>query len=365
MNPDMVTGATSAVFRENPVASPTETDYGAIIHETLAPLIPRGAPLALVDFPNHSNVGDSAIWLGEEQYLRTYLPQSRIIWTADTDTVFMRPLPALPPECVILIHGGGNFGDLWPTHQNLRETLLRLFRNNRVIQLPQSIYFRDPAKAEPARHIFSQHRDFHLLVRDRTSFDTARNLYHCPVYLCPDMALMLGRWPRRVEPTCDIFALIRTDRERAISTDASTVQPSPVVEDWVDEPVSLTNRADRQIRKLESLYPNHITSPQWFRRFFYQKLATERMNRGCDQLARGRIVITDRLHAHILCTLMRIPHVVLDNSYGKISNFRLAWRTGPEICRSSDTFNEGAAVARMMLDDMTSKSSSALASAFR
>jgi len=32
----------------------------------------------------------------------------------------------------------------------------------------------------------------------------------------------------------------------------------------------------------------------------------------------SRVVITDRLHAHILATLMGIPNVAMDNDYGKI-----------------------------------------------
>ena len=36
-------------------------------------------------------------------------------------------------------------------------------------------------------------------------------------------------------------------------------------------------------------------------------------------------MITDRLHAHILSTLLDIPHVALDNDYGKIGSYLAAW----------------------------------------
>ena len=32
-------------------------------------------PYALVDFPNHANVGDSAIWAGEMAYFRRHAPR--------------------------------------------------------------------------------------------------------------------------------------------------------------------------------------------------------------------------------------------------------------------------------------------------
>ena len=36
-------------------------------------------------------------------------------------------------------------------------------------------------------------------------------------------------------------------------------------------------------------------------------------------LSVGKIVVTDRLHAHILCLQMSIPHICIDNTYGKFS----------------------------------------------
>ena len=58
--------------------------------------------------------------------------------------------------------------------------------------------------------------------------------------------------------------------------------------------------------------------------------------RGCRLLSRGHQVITDRLHAHILCLLMGIPHVVVDNNYGKLGSFLEAWTKhapGVRFCR--------------------------------
>jgi len=43
-------------------------------------------------------------------------------------------------------------------------------------------------------------------------------------------------------------------------------------------------------------------------------------------------VVTDRLHAHIISTLLDIPHVALDNNYGKVSGYINAWtNTYPQV----------------------------------
>jgi pyruvyl transferase EpsO len=46
----------------------------------------------------------------------------------------------------------------------------------------------------------------------------------------------------------------------------------------------------------------------------------------------GRVVITDRLHAHILCLLMQIPHVLLNNAVGKTWTFYETWTRDSPLC---------------------------------
>jgi pyruvyl transferase EpsO len=57
----------------------------------------------------------------------------------------------------------------------------------------------------------------------------------------------------------------------------------------------------------------------------YDAAAGARVARGCRLLSSGRVVITDRLHAHLLCLLLGIPHGVLDNTYGKLARFLDTW----------------------------------------
>jgi pyruvyl transferase EpsO len=55
------------------------------------------------------------------------------------------------------------------------------------------------------------------------------------------------------------------------------------------------------------------------------RTATLRLRRGIRLLTQGRRVVTDRLHAHILCVLLDMPHAIIDNSYGKLSSFVETW----------------------------------------
>jgi pyruvyl transferase EpsO len=37
------------------------------------------------------------------------------------------------------------------------------------------------------------------------------------------------------------------------------------------------------------------------------------------------VLVTDRLHGHILADLLDLPHVALDNDYGKLAAYVAAW----------------------------------------
>jgi pyruvyl transferase EpsO len=83
-----------------------------------------------------------------------------------------------------------------------------------------------------------------------------------------------------------------------------------------------------------------------FRRRLYARFAAERVLRRCELLARGRAVVTERLHAHVLCVLMGIPHVVLDNTYGKIRSFYETWTQASALTVFEDDFSRAVARAR-------------------
>ena len=71
--------------------------------------------------------------------------------------------------------------------------------------------------------------------------------------------------------------------------------------------------------------------------------------RGCSLMASARVVVTDRLHAHILCVLLGVPHVLLDNSYGKVRGFYEAWTSECSFARWADSADEALIEARALL----------------
>jgi len=284
--------------------------------QVLDTVLPPGK-IALVDFPDHSNVGDSAIWLGEMAYLRKRgrLPvyYSAI---ADFDDEACRRAIAGGP---ILIHGGGNMGTLWPKHEAFRLHLLRKHRGRPIVQMPESIHYADPAAAAEMAEAIRAHGQFTLLVRDARSLAFAQKHFDCTIRLCPDAALMLGR-QQRAPARVPVFALLRTDHERAM--DAEEPLPIGVIaKDWLEE-----NPAHKRHLRLSLKLTRLFTrDPMVMRATRQRRLAEWRLQRGLAMLSTGELVVTDRLHAHILSLLLDIPHVLLDNSYGKVAGFADQW----------------------------------------
>ena len=135
------------------------------IDHILGPILAGTRRVALLDFPTHANVGDSAIWLGTLAYLRK---KGKVVcYSCDHDTYSRDTLAERLDDGIILLSGGGNFGDIWKQPQRLREQVVRDFPDSTIVQLPQTIMFRDESELARARAIFDAHSSLTLLVRDR------------------------------------------------------------------------------------------------------------------------------------------------------------------------------------------------------
>jgi len=76
-------------------------------------------------------------------------------------------------------------------------------------------------------------------------------------------------------------------------------------------------------------------------------VAGEKLKSAVGVLSRGRVVVTDRLHGHILCTLLGIPHVLLDHGYGKVTNFYQTWTKRGALTRWARSMDEVAGLVTM------------------
>jgi pyruvyl transferase EpsO len=242
---------------------------------------------------------------------------------------------------VIAYNGGGNWGGLYPSHHRLRLKVLEACRGRPFVQLPQSIEYVDEGHRSALRRAVDRHGQVTLLVRDERSLSIARRDYDCAVHLVPDVAFTLGRLDRGPASVPETIQR-RTDKE---SAGAGAMAGSF---DWLNPPRWSASRrwhglAD-QASTLQRLLPGAATTALFAHAT--SGLANANVRRAQELLSRGEVVLTDRLHGHVLCTLMRIPHVVVNDRFGKIAALYDTWTHLDPLSRLSaswDTARDAAA----------------------
>lgn len=71
---------------------------------------------------------------------------------------------------------------------------------------------------------------------------------------------------------------------------------------------------------------------------------------GFETLGSAKFIMTDRLHGHILSTVMGVPHVLMDSKLGKNLNFHNTWTRQCDCVRIATNISEAKDVARMWFE---------------
>ena len=302
--------------------------------QVLDAIIPNDAHIILLDYPNNTNVGDSLIWLGEIEYLRSrgFTPS----YVCDVKNYSATQIKkVMNKNSIILMHGGGNFGTLWPEIHSFRLQVLRDFPLVPIVQLPQSIHFDDPAKITEIAEAIKKQGNYTLLARSQPSYLFAQKHFVAKIHLCPDMAFFVGAIDSQQKSIFDRFILARTDHEKSseylIESILNLKNITFEIADWLH-----ASWQERLVHKIEihTYSLRKLSDPNnKLLLILWGHLSRLRFKRGVYLLSKGRVVITDRLHAHVLCVLLNKPHVVIDNIYGKIGNFYKTWTFNYERAR--------------------------------
>lgn len=287
---------------------------------TIARLIPRDRPVVYLDYPVHTNIGDLLIEQGTDRFFQEagYNVVDRRSAHDFCDCARNR----VPSDATIVLHGGGNFGDLYELHQLFRERVIEGFPQHRIVMLPQTIHFQSPERLRRAVDILSRHENLTVCVRDYASLEYFRRHFQNPVHLMPDMAHCLwGGSPVTPANTGRTLLFSRTDKESRPmdGLPAGTSLPT----DWQDVVAPYEVFAFRALRKLHYKHclfgGQRSLHPAW--RLIRDRLVVKgrRLIEGYD------VVITNRLHAAILGLLMGREVVMMDNSNRKLSEYYATW----------------------------------------
>ena len=300
-----------------------------IIQEKLTPLITND--YVFLGLPYHTNIGDSLIWEGSETFLRT-LPY-KCLYTASVST--FNPNYKIHPSTIIIINGGGSFGDLWRRNTKLWLYLVHHYPNNEIIILPQSIFYRDEKLLEEDAKIFSKHKKLTICLRDKNSLKIANHYFPNSInLLLPDMAFYIDmrKWEKHIKCVSNkILFLNRNDIEKKQNISYDIVPINAEIHDWPTMEktmfmLRLFYKVQNFLSRADIICVSNLSNS--FSDMLHKKIIRQYfIKNGMGFLSSYSDIYVTRLHAAILSILLQKQFVWFDNSYGKSSSFYDTWLT--------------------------------------
>lgn len=274
-----------------------------------------------LDYPLYFNVGDLLINMATESF---FAEHSIAIEKRYCVEDMPRDLGKIDDNVTFVMQGGGNFGDLWPCHQELRERIALDYPRNRLIILPQSVYFEAEPEEIRSCSIFTRHRNLHIFVRDRVSLATLHKRGLQQVTALPDMAHWLwGKWASPYQDShgkCLYF--FRRDKESA-GVPETFQQTSDHTLDWSDC-MSFWQKVAYVLCTEAVKLNGTLGCPISLLRHWYA-LRDSIVRGSVAKLSAADRVVTNRLHVMLLGLLLGQSVTAFDNSYGKLSSYVTTW----------------------------------------
>ena len=176
----------------------------------------------IIGTPNHGNIGDQAIWYATQRLMEDLFKDSNVVdinigdFWADIGAI----VDLIQRQDMIILHGGGNFGNYYMEDERIRRCVITSFPDHRLIMFPQTIYFSDDkiGREELVKsiRIYEKNKNLVLIARDSHSFEIMRDNFANNVYLLPDVVLSLN-FADEYRQREDILFCFRNDAEGIMS----------------------------------------------------------------------------------------------------------------------------------------------------
>lgn len=255
----------------------------------------------LIGTEDFGNLGDHQIAISIIEFVEKYCGQCTI--KEVTHKEYWRQKSFLcryiKENDLILMTGGGNFGDVYLAAQKLREDVVHNWPNNKKIIFPQTIYYTNTENGEKikmnSKKIFVKQNNIVLFVRDRKSFEFAKKNFSCKSYLAPDIVLSRNL---QSETKRENYVLLcfRNDIEKKI-TDPKISEIKKYLNNFIEE-----------IKETDLQLKYHITKEQ----------RDDEIVKVLTMWRKSKLVITDRLHGMIFAAVTGTPCIVFGNYNHKV-----------------------------------------------
>jgi len=307
----------NAIFGESVDVYRKNSQLKEMIYKKLSPLIENNN-YWLLEVPYYSNIGDVLIWEGEECFLND-VKNAKCLYRASSDTFVPK---AIDGNTIILLQGGGNFGDLWTKMQSFRKKIIASYPNNPIIVFPQTVFYEEEEKLKRDAQLFNEHKNLTICARDTVSYEILKKHFTANILIVPDMAFYIP--PENLaqyKKSCigkNLF-IKRDDKEFNFNCDYGEVENCDTL-DWLAS------------NNLELLHLQELLqqkqAPEAVDNYANTVFKSSIIKEGVELLSRYDKIYTTRLHCAILGCLLGKSVVMFNNSYGKNKTFYETWLQG-------------------------------------
>lgn len=259
--------------------------------------------IILMGAPHHKNLGDNAIVVAEEKFIKdlfpnyiyNYVPEENMLRCVEIVKNYIND------DDILVMQGGGNMGNEYSYIEQSRRKVVELFPNNKIIIMPQTIFFSDDENGreefEASKKIYNSHKNLTIIAREKISYELMKKNFKCNIVFTPDIVLYLNEIDNDNTTRNGALFLIRHDEESIISDKQRNSMFDYIKKRFNGNVVISDTIHDRYLRDDE-------------RRIVF--------NKKLDQIRDKEIVITDRLHGMIFSVITGTPCVVLGNYNHKV-----------------------------------------------
>lgn len=256
----------------------------------------------LIGSEDFKNLGDHHIAISIMEYLESTFPEYSIIEiTASEYKAARKLLPLLiKKKDLVCMPGGGNMAKMNSLTDYIRRDVIKKYRNNRKIIFPQTLQYNSSEdgilQLIKDQDFIKKCKNLTLCVRERCSYEAARQYFDCNVVLIPDIVLYSNYKNRFDYIRKGVMLLVGNNPESTLS----------------QEDKRMIENILQQCRK--DIYYNDLILNSDISVFDRKAVVTSFI----QKIAKAELVITDQLYGMILSVITQTPCIALADSEEKI-----------------------------------------------
>ncbi|HHT96271.1 MAG TPA: hypothetical protein GXZ90_00015, partial [Clostridiales bacterium] len=281
--------------------------------------------IILINTPEHTNIGDHLIAEAAKNFLSEYFPNYEMLEITNVNYRQNKEeiIGSVNIDDIIVITGGGFFGSLWPYSGENLYSIIYNFINNKIIIMPQTIYFEDTVDGENQKelvyNLLKRHRDVTVCLREEISMAKFKLYFgdSSKTFLHPDVALLLN-YSHEKNKKEGVILCLRNDKEGCLlENEKMKIENYFEFKGYKTRKISMHWNEEIKIDKREAIIQEKI-----------------------NELKSAKIVITDTLHCMISCAISGTPCIAINNLTKKVEGVYKAWLHDVPYIRFVDSYEK-------------------------